>query len=932
MKWKQFVQLLLLNFLPFRFGSNNEIRYAKRLERFKARVPMTDREIQQQKPPKIYSENSKIEQSQEEEKLPLPAPRNVSSMHQQLADLMQKISDHVIQVAGKNNIIFQHMGHIGDVPNELIDFASAATIPGVKTICEVGFNAGHSAAVFLFSNPLVQMISFDLDTQDWSAAQVNYVSSQFPQRLTYVQGNFKLKVKEYAGANPSVKCDLWSINGDHHHHRGAEFDFEGAALMSAMRSFVLAHDHTNDSVALKEIWHRWEVNKKLRSIYCKSDDSNYRGYSNGWCLGRFIHPAELLKGEKKSAAACKYMVYTVLGAQRWFNDLTVMMVRSLFASIIRNPPTCLVDIFILTDRDNFEAMQPLVDMFGVRLHEMPRNEDGELSSMTKLQVFSIPQIHSYAAVLFVDADILFNIDSLGSFMSKVSNFPNKLHVFRESPTAETFTSFYFSLSAYPVSKEDIATFNAEKISPFNAGIFMFQPTKIMQRHFQNVLDLIAVYPKNATYFFEQSFMNYYFAKNRAVVYTITQEDSTMMANKNDDSKNISALLHFAGAGNPNKLPRMRNYMKNFMQWVDEAIQSRSIANRTVNVAADVNAEEQDTILCGPEMMAASQSQKSVGSRSFHMCMACKYMVYTVLGAKRCFNDLAVMMVRSLFASIIRNPPTCLVDIFILTDRDNFEAMQPLVDMFGVRLHEMPRNEDGELSSMTKLQVFSIPQIHSYAAVLFVDMKIIFNSRNLDSLLSAVACSSDVLHVYRERPTARDFSSKYHGLDAIPLSADEIAAYEADNLSPFTTAVFMFQPTKIMERHFRNVLDLITVYPKNATYFKEQSFMNHYFAKLRSVRYTITADHLAIWRPSDNDSKNSSAMIYFHGGEFHSKLARMKAYVETNLPWINETIHTFPETNNSSSSAGGASECMYGRWVSRQVMEERDYCLLKHLLY
>jgi hypothetical protein len=35
------------------------------------------------------------------------------------------------------------MGHIGEVLNEMHDFAMAAMTPGVKTICEVGFNAGR---------------------------------------------------------------------------------------------------------------------------------------------------------------------------------------------------------------------------------------------------------------------------------------------------------------------------------------------------------------------------------------------------------------------------------------------------------------------------------------------------------------------------------------------------------------------------------------------------------------------------------------------------------------------------------------------------------------------------------------------------------------------------------------------------------------------
>jgi hypothetical protein len=40
-----------------------------------------------------------------------------------------------------------------------------------------------------------------------------------------VKGNSQTKIKEYAIENPAVKCDLWSIDGDH--GPNAELDFEG---------------------------------------------------------------------------------------------------------------------------------------------------------------------------------------------------------------------------------------------------------------------------------------------------------------------------------------------------------------------------------------------------------------------------------------------------------------------------------------------------------------------------------------------------------------------------------------------------------------------------------------------------------------------------------------------------------------------------------
>ena len=252
MKWKQFFPLLLVIYFDYCFGKNREL---------KGQPLSKDKKVVKQKPPeKKQSELLKTDLSHQK-KFTLLVIQNRSNAHttmyQQLAALMKNISDHAIMAANNDRTIFKNISHIGEVPNEMMDFATAATIPGVKTICEVGFNAGHSTAVFLLSNPLSQFISFDLGLLVWSAAQVNYISSLFPNRLTYVKGNSQVKVKEYAAANPSVKCDLWSIDGDH--GRGAELDFKGAVLMSARRSLVLADDHTTNFPAVKEIWNEWEV-------------------------------------------------------------------------------------------------------------------------------------------------------------------------------------------------------------------------------------------------------------------------------------------------------------------------------------------------------------------------------------------------------------------------------------------------------------------------------------------------------------------------------------------------------------------------------------------------------------------------------------------------------------------------------------------------
>eukprot|EP01035_Chromulina_nebulosa_P032355 gene32355-43223_t len=175
----------------------------------------------------------------------------------------------------KSDSIFNGMGHIGEVLNEMHDFAMAAMTPGVKTICEVGFNAGHSAGVFLLSNPSAKLISFDLGTLAWTKSQVEYLKHLFPNRLTFVEGNSQVAIKEYAAKNPEIKCDLWC----------SLYVFSWRS--GDMATYVLADDYTANFPAVKEIWHKWDYERRIRTIFCAIDEGKYSGYEKGWCLGRF---------------------------------------------------------------------------------------------------------------------------------------------------------------------------------------------------------------------------------------------------------------------------------------------------------------------------------------------------------------------------------------------------------------------------------------------------------------------------------------------------------------------------------------------------------------------------------------------------------------------------------------------------------------------
>jgi len=200
---------------------------------------------------------------------------------------LEKISANAASVSGRSvTTMFINNGHIAEVPNEINDFAAAALMPGIDTICEVGFNAGHSAAVFLMANPTAKYITFDLGELSWSVGQVEYISKMFPNRVTYVKGDSHTAIARYQNEHPETKCDLWSIDGDH--GPNSRLDFEAARNMASPHGLVLADDCTQSFPAVKEVWRQLQILDQVKNLYCHNEDRMYGGYHKGWCLGSWL--------------------------------------------------------------------------------------------------------------------------------------------------------------------------------------------------------------------------------------------------------------------------------------------------------------------------------------------------------------------------------------------------------------------------------------------------------------------------------------------------------------------------------------------------------------------------------------------------------------------------------------------------------------------
>jgi len=126
--------------------------------------------------------------------------------------------------------------------------------------------------------------------------------------------------------------------------------------------------------------------------------------------------------------------------------------------------------------------------------------------LKKLNIFDYEKISDYSKILFFDADILC-IKDLNIIFDKELE-PEKLYVcvteIHRSPLLLTPTHGIM----YLTDEDAEFIYDNPDIVPFNAGQFMFLNSSRMKEHFANVRWLKNVWPD--TYFYEQSFMNYYF--------------------------------------------------------------------------------------------------------------------------------------------------------------------------------------------------------------------------------------------------------------------------------------------------------------------------------------------------------------------------------------------------------------------------------------
>jgi predicted O-methyltransferase YrrM len=153
--------------------------------------------------------------------------------------------------------------------------------PKIKTIVEIGFNTGVSAAYFLSAREDIRVISVDIGFHKYVYECKKIIDKQFPGRHTLHIGDSKKIIPEISNLEPGIKPDLIFIDGDH----GEPTPLIDArnCLALADKETVLVMDDTNLYNGWNGVLQAMCELVKTKEIDCSRVQCHYQG-RGAWTL------------------------------------------------------------------------------------------------------------------------------------------------------------------------------------------------------------------------------------------------------------------------------------------------------------------------------------------------------------------------------------------------------------------------------------------------------------------------------------------------------------------------------------------------------------------------------------------------------------------------------------------------------------------------
>jgi hypothetical protein len=187
-------------------------------------------------------------------------------------------------------------GNVARFPRKVRLMRALAALDRVDNVCEIGFNAGHSALAWLTAKSTVSVVSFDLATNEVFGRAVagpaaNFLHGLYPGRLVVIAGDSMGSVSAAANIfGGGLKCQILYVDGGHTEEVAAA-DLENLRLFADPAYHVVVVDDAEDE-DVRAAWTK-AVNagrvRHHRNIDARGGTCWVDPNSNAW-KGGFLNP------------------------------------------------------------------------------------------------------------------------------------------------------------------------------------------------------------------------------------------------------------------------------------------------------------------------------------------------------------------------------------------------------------------------------------------------------------------------------------------------------------------------------------------------------------------------------------------------------------------------------------------------------------------
>jgi len=157
----------------------------------------------------------------------------------------------------------------------------------VRRLCEIGFNAGHSALAMLLNAPReATMVSFDLGSKSYTSGCADFIDRVFPGRLELVVGPSNVTVQAYAREHLAApRCDVILIDGGHEEAEAKDDLLAMSLLATHGRTLVVMDDigcRPAYCAGPTASWEEFRRSGRLREVGCEAEAARR------WCWGTYL--------------------------------------------------------------------------------------------------------------------------------------------------------------------------------------------------------------------------------------------------------------------------------------------------------------------------------------------------------------------------------------------------------------------------------------------------------------------------------------------------------------------------------------------------------------------------------------------------------------------------------------------------------------------